>query len=443
VTLTAKAFPKLGAAEARDAFASGDDTGWSEIHRRHGDSVWLPNGMLLTIDRALVEVVLTERAHTDPRPHYYRLAARIVPGSDGLLFLANPIWERKLRAVAPVFQRGHLDAVSRAVAGTVRAHTDDWIRAGTVPDLYIAMTHLGADVALRAMFGIDPSSSPGRQIAAVLARYKLLTMRSDRGHRLDRADSTQLSLVYQGVPLLKDLLRLGRDVRELDTALAHLDEGAIDAGCVPALRGVAPDRSAFVSWINHLFGAYNAVDYTLAAALVVLERHPELRAALRDEVDAKATLAPSAEVFASMPRLHDFAREVFRTAPVANLSVRQLATDVELGGVRLRRGTQIAIGVRALHHDPRSWREPDRFDPSRWSPETPPHPPFAYVPFLLGPRRCWGRPLAEMVFAQVMREVLGRLELTVLDPDVRWTEYYMPRFTRPARAKVARRAALA
>jgi hypothetical protein len=35
--------------------------------------------------------------------------------------------------------------------------------------------------------------------------------------------------------------------------------------------------------------------------------------------------------------------------------------------------------------------------------------------------------------------LLGRLELEVLDPDVRSTQYYKPRFTRSPRAKVARR----
>jgi cytochrome P450 len=433
-------FPEVRPAEARAAFASGDDTGWSELHRRHGDTLWLPNGMLLTIDRALVETVLMHRPHTETRPQYYRAAARVIPGADGLLFQTNPIWERKLRAVAPIFQRAHLEAVSRAVAETVRTHTDLWVERGSLPDLYVAMTQLGADVVLRAMFGIDPSSSPGREIAAVLARYKLLTVLNEPASRFDRADVTQLSFVFSGMRLVKDLVTLGRDVRDLDHALARVPESDIGAGCVSALRGVAPDRSSLVAWLNHLFGAYNAVDYATAAALVLLERHPELRAALRDEVDACAALAPSTEAFASMPRLHDFAREVFRVTPVANISLRELAEDVQLHGVRLLRGTQVAIGVRALHHDPRSWRDPDRFDPSRWAGEAPPHPPFAYVPFLLGPRRCWGRPLAEMVFVEVVREVLGRLELRVLDPDVRWTEYYMPRFTRPPRAKVERRA---
>ncbi len=104
------------------------------------------------------------------------------------------------------------------------------------------------------------------------------------------------------------------------------------------------------------------------------------------------------------------------------------------------KGTQLAVSARALHHEPRYWRDPERFDPRRWMASEPPHPPFAYVPFLLGPRRCWGRPLAEMVFVTVLRETLVHHELHIDDPMVGWTEYYQPRFTRAVRAKVSTRA---
>ncbi len=221
-----------------------------------------------------------DRVHTETRPALYRLSARIIPYADGVLFQTNPLWERHLRAVMPVFQHTHLASVSRAVAEVVRAHVDRWARAGAVDDLYVAMTRLGAAVALRAMCGIDAESAAGLRLAEALVRYKLTTMENNPARRLDRADATPLDVLKPPWRAPQALLRLYRDGREVDTSLAAIrDHGP---GVITALRALAPHHGAFVSWINHLFGAYNAIDYATTAALVLLERNPAIRADLRE-----------------------------------------------------------------------------------------------------------------------------------------------------------------
>src|SRR5262245_29599031 len=96
-------FPRLDVATVRAAFSSGDAEGWSELHRRHGDTLRLPSGLLLTIDLDVVEAMLMNRLHTETRPALYRQAGRFIPGADGLLFQTDPLWKRQLLAVTPVF----------------------------------------------------------------------------------------------------------------------------------------------------------------------------------------------------------------------------------------------------------------------------------------------------------------------------------------------------
>jgi hypothetical protein len=294
---------------------------------------------------------------------------------------------------------------------------------------------MGADVALRALFGIDGCTEAGQRIAEILTRYKLATMQHAPHARADRADATPTNILGSLAANATTIVSLLRDVRALDRSLAEIDGGALD-GCIPMLRDVAPSRKALVSWVNHLFGAYNAVDYTIVTALVLLERHPDVRRALEAELEGAAARDPSPELHAELPTLHNFAREVFRVAPVANVVLREVAVPLTVHGATLPPGTQVAIGVRGLHHDDRHWVEPRRFDPSRWAGPVAPHTPFGYIPFLAGPRRCWGRPLAEMVFVQTLRELLGRCSVRVLTPDARPTAYIMPRFTVPVRARV-------
>jgi enediyne biosynthesis protein E7 len=434
----AEEFPRLDVATVRAAFSSGDATGWSELHRRHGDTLWLPNGLLLTIDLDIVEAMLMNRPHTETRPALYRHARRVIPGADGLLFQTHPLWKRQLLAVTPVFHKAHLSKVAQGVTETIQRHAAEWARVESVPDLYAAMSRMGADVALRALFGIDGRMKAGRRIAEILTRYKLATMQHAPHARMDRADATPMDMLGSLAANAMTIVSLVRDVRALDRSLAEIECGALD-GCIASLRDVAPSRKALVSWVNHLFGAYNAVDYTIVAALVLLEHHPAVRHALEAELEGAAARDPSPELHAELPTLHNFAREVFRVAPVANAVLREVAVPLTVPGARLQPGTQVALGVRALHHDDRHWAEPWRFDPSRWAGPAAPHAPFAYIPFLAGPRQCWGRRLAEMVFVQTLRELLGRRSVRVLTPDARPTAYIMPRFTVPVRAQVTAR----
>ncbi len=431
-------FPRLDVATVRAAFSSGDGEGWSELHRRHGDTLWLPSGLLLTIDLEIVEAMLMNRPHTETRPTLYRHAGRFIPGADGLLFQTHPLWKRQLLAVLPVFHKAHLSKVAQAVTETVQRHAAEWARAESVPDLYAAMSRMGADVALRALFGIDGCTVAGRRVAEVLTRYKLATMQHAPHARMDRADATPTNMMMSLAANAMTIVSLLRDVRALDRSLAEIDGGTPD-GCIPRLRDVAPSRKALVSWVNHLFGAYNAIDYAIVAALVLLENHPAVRGALEAELKGAAAQDPSPELHTELPTLHNFAREVFRVAPVANVVLREVAVPLTIHGATLQRGTQVALGVRALHHDDRHWAEPWRFDPSRWAGHAAPHAPFAYIPFLAGPRQCWGRPLAEMVFVQTLRELLGRRSVRVLTADARPTAYIMPRFTVPVRARVTAR----
>jgi cytochrome P450 len=79
----------------------------------------------------------------------------------------------------------------------------------------------------------------------------------------------------------------------------------------------------------------------------------------------------------------------------------------------------------------RFWRSPDRFDPSRFMPDTAPPPRFAYMPFGAGPRICVGGRFAltelVLVVANLVRTFridvpphrpVAPVGLVTLQPDV-------------------------
>jgi cytochrome P450 family 6 len=72
---------------------------------------------------------------------------------------------------------------------------------------------------------------------------------------------------------------------------------------------------------------------------------------------------------------------------------RECAKSNKLRGTDLtvEKGIQIQIPVYALHHDPKYYPDPERFDPERFSEEEKrKRPQFSYLPFGEGPRICIG-----------------------------------------------------
>src|SRR5699024_10868317 len=77
------------------------------------------------------------------------------------------------------------------------------------------------------------------------------------------------------------------------------------------------------------------------------------------------------------------------------LNAREATVDDEIGGFHIPAGTTVAFSGQTLHRDPRWWRDPERFDPTRFLQDE--INTYAFLPFGVGPRRCLGMRMAYMV----------------------------------------------
>lgn len=79
--------------------------------------------------------------------------------------------------------------------------------------------------------------------------------------------------------------------------------------------------------------------------------------------------------------------------PLAVTLFRECTEDYNIPGTDLviDKGVFIHIPTLALHTDPALWKDPDSFDPDRFSEENLPSiVPGSYLPFGDGPRICIG-----------------------------------------------------
>jgi len=107
-------------------------------------------------------------------------------------------------------------------------------------------------------------------------------------------------------------------------------------------------------------------------------------------------------------------QEAMRLHPPSYALGRRAAVDTELGGHPVPAGTLVLVVPWATHRDPRFWRDPERFDPTRFVEEHD-RPPFAYMPFGGGGRACIGRHLAMLESTILLRALLRSYRLESLD----------------------------
>ncbi len=106
--------------------------------------------------------------------------------------------------------------------------------------------------------------------------------------------------------------------------------------------------------------------------------------------------------------------ETVRLCPAAPIVVRKLLAPMELGGHMIPAGTTVAPCVHLVH-----WREdlyprPLRFMPERFLER--PAGTYTWIPFGGGVRRCLAAGYAQLLMKQVIRAVIGDVNLRPTEP---------------------------
>ncbi|MFD5452977.1 cytochrome P450 [Streptomyces sp. NPDC127100] len=143
---------------------------------------------------------------------------------------------------------------------------------------------------------------------------------------------------------------------------------------------------------------------------MLLGRHPEVQRRMQEEVDKVVGDRP---VEAGDLRDLDYTRRVIQEAlriypPVWALG-RKCVQDTELGGHLIPAGTEVLYSIYAVHHDPKTYDNPEAFDPDRWLPERARQVPrSAFMPFGAGVRNCIGESFSwfetQTVLATLMQQ---------------------------------------
>ncbi len=107
--------------------------------------------------------------------------------------------------------------------------------------------------------------------------------------------------------------------------------------------------------------------------------------------------------------------EALRLYPPAATIAREAIGPDRLGDLDLPKRSLVMIAPWVLHRHRKFWRDPDAFDPSRFMPDAPAVPRFAYLPFGAGPRICVGAQFALTEAVLVLAMLLQRFGFALDD----------------------------
>ncbi|WP_184919415.1 cytochrome P450 [Saccharothrix ecbatanensis] len=328
---------------------------------------------------------------------------------NGLVSTNGDFHRRQRRMIQPAFHRRPLTRYSETMTALAADLANSW-RDGQTVSLDRVMRDLAISVVGRTLFSADfgPAASAAiRTHTPTVIRLGVVRALSPPGleklplpvnRRFDRAVAGVHRVVDDVVDSSRgdrdDLLSVLLNARDEDTGEA-MGRQQIRDEVVTLLTAGTETTGTALAWLFH-----------------ELARNPLVEQRVHAEVDdVLGGRAATIDDVRRLPYLQRVITEVLRRYPLW-IMLRRTNTSVSLGGARVPAGTEVGFSPHALHHDPRYYDEPERFDPDRWLPERAAAlPKGAYVPFAGGLHHCPGHAFAHIEMAIVVATLAARWRL--------------------------------
>jgi cytochrome P450 len=324
---------------------------------------------------------------------------------NGLVLSNGDFHLRQRRLMQPAFHRDRLAAYAEIMRRAAVELSDSW-RPGEVRPLDEDLQGLAVTIVGEALFSTEIGKAAveeARRSIYLIIQQGMIRALSPKfveklpipgNRRFDEAIKRMQDIV---VEVIRDWRTESVDRGDLLSTLllaGMTDEQARDEVLTLLTAGI--ETTALVlSWTFHELG-----------------RHPDVEARVHAEVDEVLGGRPvTIDDIARLTYVRQVVDEVLRCYPLWML-MRRTLEEVDLGGTRIPAGAEVIVSPHALHHDPASFPDPDRFDPGRWAPERVARlPKGAFVPFGAGGRQCIGNRFAQHEIVITVATVAARWRL--------------------------------
>jgi len=392
----------------------------TDLTAQYGDLVYFklgPQPIFLVNNPDYIRDVLVTHNRTFMKGEGLQRAKRLL--GEGLLTSEGEFHLRQRRLAQPAFHRQRIAGYATTMVEYAARMRDEW-RAGETRDVGREMMRLTLAITGKTLFDADVEGEAdeiGEALTTTFDMFNRMTLPFSQ--LLDRLP----------LPATK---RFQKARERLDATIYRIiDERravAVDRGDLLSMLIQARDEEGDGTGMtdeqlrDEAMTIFLAGHETTANALTwtwyLLSQHPEVEAGFHAEVDdvLKGAL-PTVEDFPRLRYTEMVFAEAMRLYPPAWIIGRRALGDYQIDGYAVPARSILLMSQYIMHHDPRFFPDPFRFDPERWTPEAKEsRPKFSYFPFGGGPRLCIGEHFAWMEGALVLATIAQRFRMR-LAPD--------------------------
>jgi unspecific monooxygenase len=368
--------------------------------------------VLINAPEAIHHVLVDNPENYTRSPASIRILRPLV--GNGLLLSKGESWRLQRRTIAPSLAPRVMPLLARHVLACAEEAIVRLSQQAAQPvDLLSAMQFLALEVAGRSMFSLEMTRF-GAAMRAMLLEY---SVRLAPPHLLD-------VLLPPSVTTLRDWQRRRFQARwmALVESMIHdrmsLPEADAPRDLFDLLRAARdPETGQGFSPLQlrdqvatMILAGHETTAVTLFWALYLLSLDQDEQARIANEVDGDP-ITP--EALPRLIRTRAVVDETLRLYPPAFVLVRAALGPDRLPGLDVTRGLIVMIAPWVLHRHRRLWRDPEAFDPTRFMPDAPKPPRFAYLPFGAGPRICIGAQFALTEATLVLAALVQRFRVAL------------------------------
>ncbi|KAL6621299.1 hypothetical protein ACP70R_033731 [Stipagrostis hirtigluma subsp. patula] len=167
-----------------------------------------------------------------------------------------------------------------------------------------------------------------------------------------------------------------------------------------------------------LFAGQDTTSLLLTWTMFLLSTNPEWQQKLRDEVLRECGDAvPTPDMVNKLKLVNMVLLETLRLYNPVTYIRRAAGSDIQLGSIRVPKGTLLSIPIAMLHRDRDVWgQDADEFNPMRFQngvSKAAPNHPNALLAFSQGPRACIGQNFAMLQARIAIAMILQRFSFTL------------------------------
>jgi cytochrome P450 family 135 len=374
-----------------------------DCHRRYGDMFTLriahEGTWVFLAHPDMVKQVFTG----DPRVLHAGEANIVVQpflGDNSVLLLDEAAHMSQRKLMLPSFHGERMRSYQRTMAEVAAAEIESW-PVGQPYAVRPAMQRITLEVIMRTVFGVQDGERRER-LRARLSKMlewgsdpRRMTMLAALGPQ--RVGRTRM---FQAVrkpadDLIYDEIRERRtapDLEEREDVLSMLLQARHEDGSPMS------DEELRDELMTLLVAGHETTASSLAWAVERSVRTPGVLDRVRDGDDDYVDAV---------------CKETLRLRPILALVLRRLTEPMEIGGMELPAGVNLAPCIYLIHRRPDVYPDPYAFRPERFLEQ--PAGTYTWIPFGGGVRRCLGASFALFEMRVVLRELVARLDLRAVD----------------------------